>query len=72
MRRQCARMIRMCSLAAAMLTVSAVAALAQEEPAAEEPPAASPTAADEPTPTSLDELLDLVAVGTVADVVGTC
>ena len=63
MRRQCARMIRMCSLAAAMLTFSAVAALAQEEPAAAEPPTASPTAADEPTPTSLDELLDLVKTG---------
>jgi biopolymer transport protein ExbB len=63
MRRQCARMIRMCSLAAAMLTVPAVAALAQEEPAAAEAPAASPTTAAEPTPTSLDELLDLVKTG---------
>ncbi|MBW2290244.1 MAG: hypothetical protein JRG90_20830, partial [Deltaproteobacteria bacterium] len=68
----------MCSLAAAMLTITAVAALAQEPPAvvsatAEEPSAVSSTTEDPPTapstavrapePASLDELLDLVKTG---------
>jgi biopolymer transport protein ExbB len=67
MRPQCAPMIRMCSLAAVMLTVTAMAAQAQEPPSAPptaaDPPTASSTSADEPAPVSLDELLDLVKTG---------
>jgi len=62
MRPQLPTMTRTCLLAALMLSVTAVAAQAQEPPAAD-PPAGSSTDAQEPTPASLDELLELVKTG---------
>jgi biopolymer transport protein ExbB len=68
MRPQCATMIRVLSLAAMMLSATVMPALAQEPTAAapteaDAPAAAPPAATDEPTPTSLNELLDLVKTG---------
>ncbi len=57
MRPQCRPIIKMCSLVAVVLTVTAMAAQAQD------PPTASSTAAHGPQPVSLDELLDLVNKG---------
>ncbi len=57
MRPQCRPVIRICSLVAVVLTVTAVVAQAQD------PTTASSTAAHGPQPVSLDELLDLVSSG---------
>jgi len=67
MRPRCLSRIGTGSLAALMLTVTALAAQAQESPAAT-PPAPGPssaasTATQEAAPVSLDELLDLVKTG---------
>ena len=67
MRPQCARMARKCFLTAVTVTATALAAQAQEPPAAPptgvDPPTAPSTAADAPEPVSLDELLELVKTG---------